>query len=61
MKNESQQINIKTVEPEMYGQKCPVCSGFGSLKYGTLKCHGCEGRGFILVPIKRERQNEKRK
>jgi len=31
-------------------QKCPVCNGFGTLKYGSLTCHGCEGKGYVLVP-----------
>jgi DnaJ-class molecular chaperone len=31
-------------------QKCPVCNGFGTLKYGTIKCHGCDGKGYILIP-----------
>ena len=38
--------------PAQLGQRCPVCNGFGSLKYGEIKCHGCEGRGWILVPVK---------
>ena len=30
-------------------QKCPVCNGFGTLKYGSIKCHGCNGRGWITI------------
>ncbi len=43
-------IKVRKVKPSQVGQKCPVCSGFGTLKYGTIKCHGCNGKGFILVP-----------
>lgn len=43
-------IKVRKVKPSKVGQKCPVCSGFGTLKYGQIKCHGCEGKGFILVP-----------
>jgi hypothetical protein len=46
---------IETTEgkfiPQSLGQKCPVCNGFGSLKFGTILCHGCEGKGYILVPV----------
>ncbi len=39
------------LKPKAIAQKCPVCNGFGTLKYGTIKCHGCKGRGYVLVPI----------
>lgn len=29
--------------------KCPVCNSFGTLKFGTLICHGCNGKGFIVI------------
>ncbi len=43
-------VKVRKIKPSQVGQKCPVCSGFGTLKYGTLMCHGCDGKGFILVP-----------
>jgi len=43
-------VKVRKVKPSQVGQKCPVCSGFGTLKYGTAECHGCNGKGFILVP-----------
>lgn len=30
-------------------QKCPVCNSFGTLKYGKIICHGCKGRGYIVI------------
>ena len=33
-------------------QKCPVCNSFGTLKYGTVTCHGCQGRGYIIINSK---------
>jgi DnaJ-class molecular chaperone len=30
-------------------QKCPVCNSFGTLQYGKVTCHGCRGRGFIII------------
>lgn len=30
-------------------QKCPVCNGFGTLKYGQIKCQGCKGRGYVVI------------
>lgn len=38
--------------------KCVICNGFGSLKYGELQCHGCKGKGYILIPTK-EKEEEK--
>jgi hypothetical protein len=43
-------VKVRKVKPSQVGQKCPVCSGFGTLKFGKIKCHGCKGKGFILVP-----------
>jgi len=31
-------------------QSCPVCNGFGTLKYGTKVCQACRGKGYVLVP-----------
>ncbi len=44
-------VKVSKVKPSKVGQKCPVCSGFGTLRYGQIKCHGCDGKGFILVPV----------
>ncbi len=35
--------------PKKIAQKCPVCNGFGTLKNGTLRCHGCDGKGWVVV------------
>lgn len=35
--------------PQKIAQKCPVCNGFGTLKNGTLTCHGCNGKGWVVV------------
>ena len=40
----------KEIEPRYLAQQCPVCNGFGTLKYGTKTCQACEGRGYVLVP-----------
>lgn len=46
--------------------KCEVCNGFGSLKYGTITCHACKGKGYIVIdkltglPVE-DRQNGKQK
>lgn len=29
--------------------KCPICAGFGTLGYGKKVCHGCDGRGFVII------------
>lgn len=40
--------------------RCVVCSGFGTLKNGTLTCHGCQGKGWVVVDqeIDRREQDE---
>jgi len=43
--------------PQQIAQRCPVCNGFGTLKYGAIQCQGCGGKGYVLVPAKEE-QNE---
>jgi len=46
---EEPKVNDVKIEIKKVPFRCPVCAGFGSLKYGTIKCHGCEGKGFIVV------------
>lgn len=38
--------------PDKIAQRCPVCNGFGTLKWGQIKCQACSGRGYVLVPAK---------
>lgn len=38
------------VVSEVHAEKCPVCNGFGTLKYGSKVCQACTGKGYILVP-----------
>lgn len=47
-------IEIKegTFMPKAIAQRCPVCNGFGTLKYGALICQACNGKGYVLVPTK---------
>ncbi len=40
----------RTSTPQLHSEKCPVCNGFGTLKYGTKVCQACRGKGYILVP-----------
>jgi DnaJ-class molecular chaperone len=40
--------------------KCAVCNGFGTLSYGKKVCHGCNGKGYVVInndtgmPVERE-------
>ena len=45
--------------PEKLAQRCPVCSGFGTLKYGEKVCQACGGRGYVLVPARNGGNNDK--
>lgn len=53
-------LNTKLVTPKKVPIRCPVCSGFGTVNWGKKKCHGCEGKGWILVEAKEERDGDKR-
>ena len=46
------QQEVSPIDPEVYAQKCPVCNGFGTLKFGEIVCHACLGKCYILVPVK---------
>jgi DnaJ-class molecular chaperone len=57
MKKDTPKVSVKEIVPELYAQRCPTCNGFGSLKYGAKICNGCNGKTYILVPVRRK--NEK--
>ena len=29
--------------------KCPTCSGYGTVSNERRICHGCRGRGFVVI------------
>lgn len=41
---------VKKVKPTHVGQKCPVCNSFGTVGHIKKICHGCQGKGYVLVP-----------
>lgn len=51
---EFQQVEV----PQQVPFRCPVCNGFGTLKYGTKRCQGCDGRGWVVVEQKTERERD---
>ena len=42
-------MDRQTEDSQFETHKCPVCNGFGSLKYGTIVCHACKGKGYVVV------------
>ena len=42
----------KEYAPKKIAQRCPVCNGFGTLTHMKRVCHGCRGKGYVLVPVK---------
>ena len=44
------------VEPKKIPFKCPLCNGFGTLKYGAKICQACNGKGIVI--INQDRQTE---
>lgn len=47
--NEQPKINDTKIIATRLPFKCPVCGGFGTLQYGKKTCHGCEGKGYIVI------------
>lgn len=45
-------IKIIEVKPTHIGQRCPTCNGWGTLSFGKKICPSCEGKAYILVPVK---------
>jgi DnaJ-class molecular chaperone len=43
--------------PKAHSEKCPVCNGFGTLKYGAIICHACKGNGYLIIPNEIERDD----
>ena len=50
----------KELKPKGIPYRCPVCNGFGTLKYGSKTCQACSGTGYILVPIEEEKDETPR-
>ena len=38
--------------------KCPVCNGFGTVKYGEKTCQACNGKGYREVAQDGQMENE---
>lgn len=49
IQKELPKINDTKITANYLPFKCPVCGGFGTLQYGKKICHGCGGKGFIVV------------
>lgn len=47
-------LEIKPVKAKYLPVRCVVCGGFGHVSNQHITCHGCQGRGFILVETKDE-------
>ena len=43
-----------SVVPAASAKRCPVCNGFGTLKYGEIVCQACKGKGYVLVPTQKD-------
>ena len=41
-------------KPAYMPVKCVVCNGWGTVSNQRIKCHACEGKGYLLVPTKEE-------
>ena len=44
------------ISPKVVAQKCPVCNGWGTVSFKRVTCHACEGKGYLVIPLEKERQ-----
>ena len=49
MTDQTPQVNDTKVEVKRIPFRCPVCNGYGTLKHGQMECHGCKGKGFVVI------------
>ena len=47
---EEKNPNNTKISPKFIPIKCVVCNGFGTVTNLRRTCHGCDGKGYILVP-----------
>ena len=45
-----------TVRTDRVPFKCPVCGGFGTVSNARITCHGCHGKGFLVIDQDRKRE-----
>lgn len=50
MNDKYQKTDVVKMRPKVLPVECPVCHNFGTLSYGTKVCHGCGGKGWVVVP-----------
>lgn len=51
-------LSTSQTKPQYVAQKCPVCNGWGTVSFKRVTCHACSGHGYILIPIKTEREKD---
>jgi len=45
------------ITPQTHAERCPVCNGFGTLKYGAKTCQACLGKGYVVIPNQIDGEN----
>lgn len=51
MIDNTENINVK---PKFIPFRCVICNGFGTVSNMRVRCHACDGKGYIEVPPKEE-------
>ena len=59
MLQESQKT-VNVLKPQYIPIRCPICKGFGTVNFGKIQCKACEGRGYLKVPPKEEKEEHGR-
>lgn len=56
MDTQTDKLSVSIISPQFFAQKCPVCNGWGTVSFKRVTCHSCEGKGYILIPMEKERE-----
>lgn len=49
------EIKIREVKPKFTFIKCVVCNGWGTVSHQRVKCHACDGRSYLEIPVEEVR------
>lgn len=45
------EVKVKEVKPKFTLIRCVVCNGWGTVSNQRVKCHACDGRGYLEIPV----------
>lgn len=45
------EVKVKEVKPKFTLIRCVVCNGWGTVSNQKVRCHACEGKGYLEIPV----------